>query len=81
MVLLEFVKQISEVEERPFTSSLNICQETSFPADPWMFHLKTTSPLFSCLTAYKEKQIGNENNIRPRVSFIVRIDFMKTSFG
>ncbi len=49
-------KQISEVEEKPFTSSLDICPEAClkkgvgwgrvtlsyFPADPCLFHFKTT---------------------------------------
>ncbi len=59
---------VSKMEEKPLTSSLNICPEawgikslgggliTPFPADPWIFPLKTTqqpdifsSPLFpSC---------------------------------
>ncbi len=61
------MKQISEVEEKPFTSSVNFCPEACcigkgvrggrsitsssslpyFPADPWIFHLKTTYPVFS----------------------------------
>jgi hypothetical protein len=46
------MKQISGVEEKPFTSSLNICSKEeggegrhpilNFPADPWIFPLKTT---------------------------------------
>ncbi len=54
------LKRISEMEEKPFMSSLNICPEACcrtplpltaasyFPADPWIFYLKTRlSSLFS----------------------------------
>ncbi len=46
------MKQISEMEEKPFMASLNICPKASlplrltaasyFPADPWIFYSKTT---------------------------------------
>ncbi len=56
-------KTLKEMEVKPFMSSSNICPEakcgaggvippppspaTYFPADPWIFNLKTTFPLFS----------------------------------